>query len=140
MNTEHEMYTLGVFNMKFYVVNRQHLLPLAQKNKALSFKPFIQKSTKAFGDSTDKTHAAFGGALGDRFASSLRDALAPGPGLDDQNSRMAERVLVEFETLKKGGEVELLDWCRDLVVQATSCGVYGTRHPFQDPEIVSAFW
>lgn len=72
----------------------------------------------------------------------MRDALAPGPGLDVQNLRMGERSLVDVAELAgaAAGEVRLMEWCRRTVVQATSCGIFGVDHPFVDPEVEAAFW
>jgi len=49
----------------------------------------------------------------------------------------AVRMAADGTTSK---QVMLLDWVRHLVVQASSCGVYGLEHPFRDPEVEAAFW
>ena len=134
------MYTVSVLNQKIYVANSQRLTPVIQRTKTLSFRPFMQKATKIFGDATDETHALFGGDLVDDISIGMRDALAPGPALDDQNLRMAGRTIVDIEELKHSKEVNLMEWCRRTIVQATSCGVFGQQHPFLDPEVEAAFW
>ena len=56
---------------------------------------------------------------------------------------MGQRVLIDIHSLldaEGGRQVHLLKWARHAVVQATSCGVYGTAHPFLDPEIENAYW
>jgi hypothetical protein len=60
---------------------------------------------------------------------------------------MGNRALIEIDALlnfssleQPGREIRLLEWARHAVVQASSCGVYGTKHPFLDIEVEKAFW
>lgn len=151
--TSAEIYTLSFVFVKVYVANTQRLTPLIQRSaKTLSFRPFIQTMSKVMADSSDETHALFGGELVDRFSSGMRTALMPGPRLDEQNLRMGRRALADIDELvaghtegetNRGGsgdEIALLGWVRRMVVQASSCGVFGEQHPFVDPKVEQAYW
>lgn len=72
-------------------------------------------------------------------------SLAPGPHLDELNLRMGKRVLVDIDALlnantDRGQQTYLLEWARHAVIQASSCAVYGEKHPFLDPEVEKAYW
>lgn len=100
--------------------------------------------SKIAADASDETHALFDGELVEQFSQRMRAALMPGPHLDEQNLRMGKRALADVDDLvvtqEKGTEIELLDWVRRVVVQASSCGVFGEQHPFIDPKVEHAFW
>jgi hypothetical protein len=145
--TKAEIYTISIFNTKLYIANTQRLIPLVQKaSKTLSFRPFIQTSTKLMGDASDETYNLFGGDLVDTFSNAMRSSLAPGPHLDEQNMRMGRRALVDIDSLAEptngamSKQISLLQWTRHAVVQASSCGVFGQEHPFCDPKVEDAFW
>ncbi|KAH6893370.1 cytochrome P450 [Thelonectria olida] len=145
--TNAEIYTIPIFNTKLYIANTQRLIPLIQKaSKTLSFRPFIQTSTKIMGDASDETYDLFGGALLETFSNAMRSSLAPGPHLDEQNMRMGRRALVEIDSLVEptngaaSKQISLLQWTRHAIVQASSCGVFGQEHPFCDPKVEEAFW
>ncbi|ATY64412.1 Cytochrome P450 [Cordyceps militaris] len=134
-----EIHTLRIFNYKIYVSTSSRLLPMIQKqSKALSFRPFLQITARKHGDASDKTYEIYGTDLTDHLSHAVRTSLAPGPHLDEQNLRMANRVLLEVDNLLRGSApsggrgMQLLDWTRHLVVQASSCGVnwqnYLTAH------------
>jgi hypothetical protein len=53
---------------------------------------------------------------------------------------MGKRLLVDIDDLLGAKKIHLLEWARRVVVQASSCGVYGEVHPFLDPEVEKAFW
>ncbi len=140
------MYTLGMFHIKFYVCNSCHLMPLIQKHsKTLSFRPFMQLSSRKFGDANDDTYRLMGGKLVDEFSQAQKSSLSPGPHLDVQNLRMGEQLIIELEGLLdvdhgSSKNVKLFKWVKDAVVQASSCGIYGANHPFRDPAVEKAFW
>ncbi|KAH7329711.1 cytochrome P450 [Stachybotrys elegans] len=143
-STPSEIHTLGVFNYKIYVSTSSRLLPIIQKqSKSLSFRPFLQITARKHGDASDETYAIFGGTLPDELSNVVRLSLAPGPYLDDQNMRMGKRVQVEVDALLGRGstkQINLLEWSRHIVVQSSSCGVYGDQHPLMDPEVEKSFW
>jgi hypothetical protein len=136
---------LGIFNYKVYVSSSSRLLPIIQKQKTLSFRPFLQITAWKHGDATDDTYQKFGGKFADDLSHYVRQSLAPGPHLDEQNLRMGNRLVVEFNDLLNASpgeskQMHLLEWSRRAVVQASSCGVYGEQHPFLDPEVEKSFW
>ncbi|RDL36335.1 Uncharacterized protein BP5553_05687 [Venustampulla echinocandica] len=139
-NTDAEIYTVGIMNLKVYVTHATRLTHMIQRSKTLSFGPFLQLSSKVHGNVSDEAHALFNGDLLEDFSLRTREALAPGPHLDAQNLRMADQSLIEVTDMLKQGEIQLLEWARHAVVQATGAGLYGVQHPFKDPEIEDAMW
>jgi len=108
----------------------------------------IQHVARRWGDASDETNNIFGGPhLVTDFSHAMKLSLAPGPHLDEQNERMGNRALVDIDALlntsslkQQGHQIKLLEWARHAVVQASSCGVYGTEHPFLDLEVEKSFW
>ncbi|KAH0332864.1 cytochrome P450, partial [Aureobasidium melanogenum] len=141
-----EIFTLGILNFKLYTSVSTRLLPAIQRqSKTLSFRPMMQHVARRWGDASDETNRAFGGPLLEDFSHAMRMSLAPGPLLDEQNKRMAERALSDIDALAsssktEGSKIMLLAWARHVVTQASSCGVYGNEHPLIDPEVEQAFW
>lgn len=136
-----DVFTLGLLNKKFYVTTtEQYAGQVHKSSKALSFRPFLQQSSKTIGHVTDSTFELMGTDFVNEFSKMHRIVLAPGPHLDRQNLRTGEYVLKDFETLSNGKTVHLLQWVRSIVMQATSCGVFGAEHPFRNPEVRAAFW
>lgn len=141
--TDAEIYTLGIFTFKLYVCDSSRLFPAIQKNsKTLSFRPFSQLVAKNFGNASDEAHRLYGTSMNDDIHRSDRLSLAPGPYLDEQNLRMGDQVLVELDQLLNSPRksIQLLEWVRHAVVQASSCGVWGTQHPYLDPEVEKTYW
>ena len=141
-----DMYTMDMIKTKIYVCNSYRLLPLIQRAyKTLSFRPFMQHTARAFGDANVQTHHLFGGQMVDDLSLATKKALGPGPNLDLQNSRMGHRAIVDIDSLLAQAEqglakINLLEWTKHMVVQASSSGVFGEQHPFLDLEIEKAFW
>lgn len=139
-----EVYTLGIFNLKLYTSVSTRLLPAIQRqSKTLSFRPMVQMAARKWGDASEQANEIFASPhFINEDSQLLRQSLAPGPHLDEMNQRMGSSVLVELSELLKGPskQIKLLDWARCAVTQASSCGVYGTRHPFLDLEVLKAFW
>ena len=137
--TDQEIYTVAIFNTKLYVAKTARLIPLIQRSKTLSFRPFMQTAAKHMGDANAATYETFGGDFTDTFSHAHKSSLAPGPNLDEQNLRMGDRALIDVEEVM-GKKVKLLEWVRYTVVQASACGILGVEHPFRDPKIDEAFW
>ena len=108
----------------------------------------VQHVARRWGGASDETNDIFGGPhLITDFSHAMKLSLAPGPHLDEQNERMGNRALVDIDVLlntsrlgQQGRQIKLLEWARHAVVQASSCGVYGTEHPFLDLEVEESFW
>lgn len=113
---------------------------IQKQSKALSFRPFLQLVARKYGDASPETYDIFGGSLPDDLSHTVKMSLMPGPNLDDLSLRMGKRVLVDIDAFLESGKTHLLKWSRHAIVQATSCAVYGEKHPFQDPEVESAYW
>ncbi|KEY68210.1 hypothetical protein S7711_04747 [Stachybotrys chartarum IBT 7711] len=139
--TNEEIFTIAIFNLKLYISNSHRLNAFIQKNsKSLSFRPFIKVTVRAFGDASPETDKLFEGALLDDFSHAMKNGLAPGPQLDEQNLRMGIAAVSHVNKLVEKEEVVLIKWVDDAIVQATSAGVYGKNHPYTDPKVVAAFW
>lgn len=103
---------------------------------------------RQYGDASEEAYKIFSGTLLDDISQSVKSSLAPGPHLDELSLRMGKRVMVDIDNLLNaaagaagtGHKFRLLAWARHAVVQATSCAVYGEKHPFLDPETEGAYW
>jgi len=138
------VYTLGIFNLKLYTSVSTRLLPAIQRqSKTLSFRPMVQMAARQWGDASDQTNKIFASAhFVNEDTQLFRQSLAPGRHLDEMNHRMGNRVLAEISDLLQDSskQIKLLEWARYAITRASSCGVYGTRHPFLDREVLEAFW
>lgn len=139
-----EVYTIGIANLKIYASTSTRLLPAIQRHsKTLSFAPLLQTIAQKWGGATGNIVDLFGDPdWMARFRQMMKSALAPADKLDEQNLRTANRALMDMEELTRhpGGQINLLEWSRHVITQATSCGVYGINHPFLDPEVEKAWW
>jgi hypothetical protein len=143
-----EVYTLGIFNFKIYVINSRRLIPLVQRlSKTLSFTPFQQFAAKIYVDCSNYTVDLHNNPDFMRdLDKATRAALSPGPQLDHQNLRAVntlkeclEEVLSRNST-KEPAQIRFYDWLRHAITLAASNGVYGTSNPFLDKTIEEAFW
>ena len=135
--TDAEIYSLGALNFKIYITKTTRLTQLVQKSKSLSFTPFLKVPADAV---SSEAHALFDGPLLDKFSLGTKEALAPGPHLDAQNLRMGEQLLVHVTDLTKQEEINLFEWAKHAIVQATAVGLYGAAHPFLNREVEDALW
>ncbi|KPM36728.1 hypothetical protein AK830_g9850 [Neonectria ditissima] len=139
--TSAEIYTLNIFNTKLYVANTQRLTPPIMKaSKTLTFRPFMQTAVKLMGKASNETYEIFGTDMVNDFSHAMKNSLAPGPYLDEQNLRMGKRAIMDLDALSQTPSVFLLEWARHAVVQASSCGIFGEEHPFRDPAVETGFW
>ena len=139
--TASEIYTLHIAKSKLYVTNTSRLLPSVQKSsKILSFRPFVQSAVKSHVNGSQQLYDFFGTAGSEKFGHAQKAALMPGPALDYQNARMAERAIVDVDEFLAKDTVWLLEWVKHVTIQATSAGIFGPNHPFLDPKVEKAFW
>lgn len=143
-----EIYTLGIFTFKIYVVNSRHLIPLVQRmSKTLSFTPFTKVAAKGFVDCSKYTldlhdNPDFTRDLG----RAVKDALSPGPHLDDQNLRATNSLKHMLDesfprsSSKTFGRFRLHEWTKHVILIASTNGVYGTSNPFLDKQVEKEFW
>ncbi|KAF7531986.1 hypothetical protein G7054_g8369 [Neopestalotiopsis clavispora] len=135
--TDEDIYSLGILNFKVYITRNTRLANLVQKSKALSFTPFLKVPSDVV---SSDAHQAFDGKLLDEFSLRTKEALTPGPHLDAQNLRMARQLLADVTDLVQQKEVNLFQWAKHAIVQATAVGLYGAEHPFVRREVEDALW
>lgn len=141
-----DMYTIDGLNIKMYVLNDRRLAPLIMKaHNTLSFRPFIKVTADKLAGNSKPACDLFDGPLLDDYSHSIRMTLSPGTALDEMNLRMAHEAAAAIGNLVHGGvsnrkTIKLFEWSRHTVVQATSCGAFGPRHPFLDAKVERAFW
>ncbi|KAG8624056.1 hypothetical protein KVT40_009032 [Elsinoe batatas] len=141
--TNADIFTLHVLGTKLYISKTHRLTTAIQKSsKTLSFKPFIKTASQKLGGAGDDTLKLFTDDFLDDFSHAMKSTLGPGPDLDAQNMRMGKRVLVDIDELTNGAStvVKLHQWTMHAVVQASSCGVFGEKHPYLDQKVEDAFW
>ncbi|KAK8015477.1 hypothetical protein PG990_008773 [Apiospora arundinis] len=142
--TSDEIYTLDILALKIYVSRSRRLVPVIQKaSKTLSFRPFVKVVARKMAGNSEPACDLFDGPFVDEWSQVVKNALLPGVHQDDQNLRMANSVISLVDDLVNGGNgktVGLLGWTQHLIVEATSCGFFGMKHPFRDPEVGKAFW
>lgn len=139
---------------KMYVVTSPDLVQLVQKqHKTLAFPPIEAKFASAVCGASQEAQSILAqnvnGDDGDFGLSmesyeAMRSALKPGSDLDDMNRSMIREVVKLFDQLQPDkGESKTLSmyaWLRDAITTATTRSVYGPANPYDDPEIVDAFW
>lgn len=118
------------------------LTNLMQKSKAISLRPFLRTANKIHGQISDDAHATFHGDLVEDFSNRTKEAMAPGPHMDDQNLRMGWESISEVTELlsRKSDEFDLFEWSKNVIVQATGVGLFGSEHPFKDMKVANAMW
>ncbi|KAK8867688.1 cytochrome P450 [Apiospora arundinis] len=136
-NTEAEIFALGILNFKVYITRGSRIRQLVQKSKALSFTPFLKIPANVIGS---EAHALFDGALLESFSHRTKEALTPGPHLDVQNLRMGQQILLHVTEMVQEDHVDLFEWAKHSIVQATAAGLYGAHHPFRDCRVQNALW
>lgn len=140
---------------KMYVVTKPELIQSVQKqHKILAFPPIEAKFASAVCGASPETQAIlarnvngedgdFGLSMGTYEA--MRSGLQPGSGLDDMNRSMIREIVMSLDELLQpsdGGSrrLNLYAWLRDTITKATTRSVYGPMNPYEDPDIVDAFW
>ncbi|KAK4185846.1 cytochrome P450 [Podospora australis] len=141
-NKNLEIYTIGILGFKVYVTHAMRLTNIMQKCKTISLRPFIRTANKIHGQISDDADSIFDGELVEVFSNRTKEAFAPGPHMDEQNLRMGEESIVEVADLLSGksDEFDLFEWSKHVIVSATGASLFGTDHPFKDPEIAEAMW
>ncbi|KAI1347985.1 cytochrome P450 [Xylaria sp. FL0043] len=148
------IFTVALPGQKMYVVTSPDLVQLVQKqHKTLAFPPIEAKFASTVCGTSQEAQSILAknvnGDDGDFGLSmesyeAMRSALKPGPDLDDMNRSMIREVVKLFDQLQPDmGESKTLHmyaWLRDAITTATTRSVYGPMNPYDDPEIVDAFW
>ncbi|KAK7996769.1 hypothetical protein PG989_004809 [Apiospora arundinis] len=99
--------------------------------------PFLKIPANVIGS---EAHALFDGALLESFSHRTKESLTPGPHLDVQNLRMGQQILLHVTEMVQEDHVDLFEWAKHSIVQATAAGLYGAHHPFRDCRVENALW
>lgn len=139
---------------KVYVATTPELIQQVQKlHKTLAFPPVAAKfSFKVCGASAEAQAILETNVNGDEgdfglsmeSAVAIRDALKPGPMLDDLNLAMIREITAALDLLEpprgQSREIGMYTWLRAAITTATTKSVYGPMNPFNDKSIADAFW
>ncbi|KAL2017349.1 hypothetical protein VTK56DRAFT_2272 [Thermocarpiscus australiensis] len=148
------LFTLSLPGQKMYVVTKPELIQAVQKkHRVLAFPPVEAKFASTVCGASEEAHAILTRNVnrdeGDHGLSmesyaAMRDALKPGPQLDDMNRCMVREVAKALDLLQPApGEcrkVGMYSWLRDAITTATTRSVYGPMNPYEDKAIADAFW
>ncbi|PVH95591.1 putative cytochrome P450 [Periconia macrospinosa] len=148
------IFTISLPGQKMYVVTTPPLIQKVQKmHKVLAFPPIEAKFSSTVCGSSAEAQAMLNknvnGEEGEHGLSmesyaAMREALKPGALLDDMNRVMVQEIAKALDDLEPSkGETRRLGlymWLRDRITIATTRAVYGPMNPYEDKEIVDAFW
>jgi hypothetical protein len=138
---------------KMYIVTTPNLIQSIQKQpKILAFPPIEAKfSNQVCGTSKEARDILMKNINGDEgnwglsmdSFSAMRDALVPGPNLDEMNRAMIQNVAASLDELMTTGKPVkkcLARWLRDTITIATTNAVYGPQNPYKDQSVQDGFW
>lgn len=137
---------------KMYVITKPELFLAVQKqHKILAFPPIEAKFSSTVCGVSQEAQAILAknvnGDEGDHGLSmesyaAMRAALKPGASLDDMNRSMIQEIARSLDEIhpRQPKRLKLYAWMRDAITIATTRSVYGPLNPYEDPEIVDAFW
>ncbi|KAI0544890.1 putative cytochrome P450 [Xylaria curta] len=148
------IFTISIIGHNVYVATKPELIQIAQKqHKTLAFLPIASKfasiacgASQEARDIWDKKVNGDKGDFGLSVAASavMRDALKPGRVIDDMSRDMIQEIksLVDELQPAKGDsrKLGLYAWLRNTITKATTGPIYGPMNPYNDPDIVDAFW
>lgn len=132
---------------KIYVVSSAEFVRLIQRNeKTLSFDPLVNVSIEGFAGIKNqrtvdimKDKSSGGQGLNAEIMHAMTPNLIGGP-LDKMNEVMIRVVGDYFGKLEKTPSLDLYRWIRDMITAASTQATYGPLNPYDDPEVVDAFW
>ena len=139
---------------KMYVATTPELIQKVQKqHKTLAFPPVAAKFASKVCGTSREAQAILGvnvnGDEGDfglsmESAAAIRNALKPGPLLDDLNHAMIQEITKALDLLEpprgQSREIGMYAWLRAAITTATTRSVYGPLNPYNDKSVADAFW
>jgi hypothetical protein len=148
------IFTIALPGQKMYVVTKPELVQSVQRqHKTLAFPPIEAKFASTVCGASREAQAILAknvnGDDGDFGLSmesyeAMRSALKPGSDLDHMNRSMIREITKSLDQIQPSkGEsrrLNLYGWLRGAITTATTRSVYGSLNPYDDPEIVEAFW
>lgn len=131
-----------------YVVADPDLVQKVQKqHEVIAFTPIITKFAARTANVSDHSLRAI---EEDNFALThasndvLVQGLKPGENLDNMNRIMLTQLNESMQKLqpRSGGmkTIKFNEWLKESLASATTRSLYGPKNPYDDPEIVDAFW
>lgn len=148
----HPIYSLSVFGTKIHIVNSSKLVMAVNRNpKSLAFRSLGMKlTTRLLGPSKEATALALenaGGEQGDwgltiAIVREVHKGMAPGVDLDRMSASAVHTLSAALQCFESATStrINLFEWLRHAMTQATTDSVYGPMNPFNDPEVENAFW
>ena len=152
--TDAPIFTMVLPGQKMYVVTSPDLVQSIQKqHEILAFPPIEAKFASTICGASKEAQAILAknvngddgqhGLSMESYAA-MRDALKPGPQLDDMNRHMIQEIAQALDALQPApGETKTIGiyaWLRDVITTATTRSVYGPMNPYDDKAIADAFW
>ncbi|EON98688.1 putative cytochrome p450 protein [Phaeoacremonium minimum UCRPA7] len=148
------LFTMPLPGQKMYVATTPELIQKVQKqHKTLAFPPVAAKFASKVCGTSREAQAILGvnvnGDEGDfglsmESAAAIRNALKPGPLLDDLNHAMIQEITKALDLLEpprgQSREIGMYAWLRAAITTATTRSVYGPLNPYDDKSVADAFW
>ncbi|KAL4888759.1 cytochrome P450 [Aspergillus ambiguus] len=145
-----EKYSYPIFSLdmlfgKVYLVTSPALLQAVQRNRALTFDPFLTFSAERIagirgtGLELMREKQSGGQGLNQTVVHAIHPTLT-GRALDRMNERMAQLLSPMVDELAKCKTVDLYAWCTRVITAASTEASYGPLNPYRNREIEDAFW
>lgn len=145
-----EKYTYPIFSLdmvfgKAYLVTSPALLQAIQRNKALTFDPFLTMSAqriagiRGLGLELMREKQSGGQGLNQKVVHAMHPTLTGRP-LDRMNERMTQLLSPLVDELARRKTVDLYSWCSHVITLASTEASYGPLNPYKSREIEDAFW
>ncbi|KAJ6111892.1 hypothetical protein N7523_007953 [Penicillium sp. IBT 18751x] len=142
----YSIFGINLLFSKIYIITSPELMQSVQRSKALSLDPLLDLAVLRFSGITKKQTLDLmldTSSGGQGFAQKLMHALAPtmiGKSLDQMNIRMVRFMTPLIDELGGKPSVDLYQWCRDAITDASNDTMFGPMNPFKDKEVSDAFW
>jgi hypothetical protein len=137
--------------MRLYIINATELIPIAQKYyRILDFAPMEAKvAINVMGASPAGKKILVKNVNGVEdysypilFDKAIHPSVSPGPGLHAMNAKSVQnvtRIVTQLAT-QTPKKLNLMEFARKNITEATTDAVYGPENPFADPKIQQAYW
>ncbi|KAF2142289.1 uncharacterized protein K452DRAFT_248906 [Aplosporella prunicola CBS 121167] len=145
------IYTLRLPGSRIYVVNSTSLIPVVQRQaRILDFAPIEARAAINVMGATPEGRKILKmdrNGVGEHsyaieFDKAIHPAVTPGTNLDAMNRRSVQKVSEFLDTLASQTPTTMMlyKWVQKEIAWATTEAVFGPKNPFQDPDVLDAFW